>query len=221
MPPQAQKKRKWSADRPLLLTTLLLVCVGLIMVFSASAMMSEQRFDSAYLFLRRQLLWDLLCVLSLAACMRIDYHRWQRGAYLFLAAAGIFLGGVLVVGRVIKGARRWIHLGFFTFQPSELAKLALILWLASYLDRHKSQLKDWNGILPPLIIVGAICALILKEPDLGTPVMLGAVSFILLFLAGARVKHLFLTLLVSFIPLYYQLFHVGYRYRRLMAFANP
>lgn len=218
----AKKARKIWADRPLVIATILLVAVGLLMVFSASAIMSEERFGSAYLFLRKQLLWDILGVLALFICMRVDYHRWQKWTYFILGSALISLVAVLIVGPMIKGARRWIHLGPITFQPSEIAKLALILWLSYYLDRRKSQLKDFRkGFLPPLLVMGLVCGLILKEPDLGTPMMLGIVSLMLLFLAGAKWQHLGGTILVSLAPLYYELFHVGYRYRRMMAFADP
>jgi cell division protein FtsW len=209
-------------DRPLLVATMLLVGLGLVMVFSSSARMSEARFGSAYLFLRKQLAWDALGLSAILLCMRIDYHRWQRWSVPLLSAALVLLAAVLWVGPVVKGARRWIHLGYMSVQPSELAKLALVLWLANYLDRHKSQLRDWvHGFLPPLAVLAAVCALILKEPDLGTPLMLAAMGMMLLFLAGARWYHLGATVLIGLIPLYYELFRVGYRYRRLMTFVNP
>lgn len=218
-----KKKRPLQADRPLLFATALLLAIGLVMVFSASADMSEQRFGSAYLFFRKQLIWDLLGVGAMFFCMRVDYHRWQRWALPILGVAVVLLAAVLVIGPVVKGARRWIHFGPMTFQPSELSKLALLLWLANYLDRHKSQLKDFRrGFLPAILVVGAVLGLILKEPDLGTPVMLGMVSFMLLFLAGARMIHIGGVLLASLPPLCYELFFVGYRYRRMKAFfADP
>src|SRR3989338_4727268 len=116
-----KSKTVWP-DRGLLVSTLLLVSVGLVMVFSSSAVMSEERFGSAYLFLRKQLAWDALGLLMLFICLRVDYHRWQKWAYPLLAVAVIALIVVLFVGPVIKGARRWIHFGPITFQPSELAK---------------------------------------------------------------------------------------------------
>jgi cell division protein FtsW len=217
-----KKTKRFWVDRPLLIATLLLVAVGLLMVFSSSAIMSQERFGSAYLFLRKQIMWDIIGLIVLTICMRMDYHRWQKWTYPLLGIAVLTLAAVLVVGPLIKGARRWIHLGPITFQPSEIAKLALLLWLAYYLDRRKSQLKDFRkGFVPPLIVIGIVCGLILKEPDLGTPMMLGTVSMMMLFLAGAKWKHLGGTLLASTAPLYYELFHVGYRYRRMMAFANP
>ncbi len=216
-----KKKRVW-ADRPLLLTTLLLVSVGLVMVFSSSAMMAEQRFGSAYLFLRKQLLWDAVGLAALVICMRVDYHKWQRWSFALLAVAAVTLLAVLFVGPVVKGARRWIHLPGITFQPSEIAKLALILWLARFLDRHRSQMKDFKkGYLPPLLVIGLICGLILKEPDLGTPMMLGTVTFMMMFLAGVRWQHITATFLAALPLLYYELLHVSYRQKRLMAFLNP
>src|SRR5258708_12648050 len=140
---------------------------------------------------------------------------------LLLVAFGL-LAAVLVIGPVVKGARRWIPLGFMNIQPSEVAKLAMMVWLADFLDRHRSQIRDLQkGFLPPLIVLGLLCGLILKEPDLGTPMLLGATGLIMLFLAGASSLHIFGMIGLSLIPLYYELFHVGYRYRRLMSFLNP
>ena len=218
----AKKKNKVVlADRPLLLATLLLLGFGLIMVFSASAIMAQQRFGSPYLFLRKQLLWDGFGVIVLLFGMRVDYHQWQRWSYALLGIAFASLVTVLIFGRVIKGARRWIQFHGITFQPSELAKLALILWLADYLDRRKSHLGQWKGFLPVVAVLGIVCATILKEPDLGTPMLLGTIGFMLMFLAGTPVSFLGGSVIATLPVLYYELFHVGYRQRRLMAFTNP
>lgn len=209
-------------DRGLVGLTLALVFVGMVMVFSASSGMSEDRFGSPYLFLRKQLLWDALGVGAMLVAMRIDYHKWQRWAVPLLVVTAISLAAVLVFGPVVKGARRWLHLGFVNFQPSELAKLSLILWLSSFLDRHQSHLASFRkGLLPPLLVMGLICGLILKEPDLGTPLLLGGVCVMLLYMAGARIQHLTALAIAAAIPLYYQLFHVHYRLKRLMAFLDP
>ncbi len=214
-------KRFW-LDRPLMLATLVLMAVGLVMVFSASAMMAETRYGSAYLFFRKQLIWDVLGLVAMLLVMRLDYHRWQKWTRPLLGAAIAGLVLVLAVGRVVKGARRWIHFGGFTFQPSELAKIALILWLASYLDRRQSQIKNFgNGLLPALMVIGAVCGLMVVEPDLGTPLMLGSVCMMMLFLAGIRIDHIAMVALAACGPLYFLLFHVPYRRRRLMAFLNP
>jgi cell division protein FtsW len=219
--PAAKKKKRVFADRPLLLATLLLMGVGLVMVFSASAMMADQRFGSAYLFLRKQLIWDALGIVALFACMRIDYHKWQKWAYPLLGAAIVSLILVLLVGRVVKGAQRWIQFGGFTFQPSELAKLALILWVADFLDRRKSQLKSFTrGFLPVIFVIGVVCALILAEPDLGTPMLLTTVGFMLLFIAGARWHHIAATVLAA-LPILIHELSVPYRRRRLVAFLDP
>jgi len=192
------------------------------MVFSASANMSEQRYGSAYLFVRKQMIWDGVGLAGLFLCMRLDYHRWQKYSLPLLVIAFVLLAAVLVIGPVVKGARRWIPLGFMNIQPSEVAKLAIIIWLADFLDRHRSQIQDLRkGFLPPLIVLGLLCGLILKEPDLGTPMLLGVTGLILMFLAGASSVHIIGMIGMSLPPLYYELFHVGYRYRRLVAFLNP
>jgi len=215
-------KLRGKPDLPLLFLTLGLVALGLLMVFSASANMSDTRYGSPYLFLRKQVLWDFLGLLALFIGMRIDYHRWARVSLPILLISIALLVLVLIVGPVVKGAQRWLVFPGFTFQPSELAKLALVLWLASYLDRHTSQLTDFKkGFLPALGVIGIVCALILKEPDLGTPLLLGAVSFLMLFLAGARLLHMVGVAMAALVPLYFELFRVKYRYKRLMAFLNP
>jgi cell division protein FtsW len=216
------KNKVFRYDRALVGFTLALLLIGMVMVFSASSGMSENRFGSPYLFFRKQLLWDAIGVLMMLFTMRIDYHAWQRWALPLLIVSALGLAAVLVVGPVVKGARRWIHMGPATFQPSELAKLALILWVASFLDRHRSQIPQFRkGFIPPLIAIGIICVLILREPDLGTPLLLSAICLMLLYMAGAKLSHIVVTLLVASAPLYYELFHVGYRQKRLTAFLNP
>jgi cell division protein FtsW len=215
------RKNVWP-DRGLLVSTLLLASVGLVMVFSSSAMMSEERFGSAYLFLRKQLAWVSLGLVILFLALRTDYHRWQKWAYPLMALSLIGLVAVLLVGPVIKGAQRWIHIGPINFQPSEMAKLGLIVVLAKYLDRHKSRIKDFQkGFLPLMAVIGVVCGLIVLEPDLGSAVLLASVGVLMLFLAGVRWQHLSLCVLASLPPLYYLLFHVPFRRRRLLAFLNP
>ncbi len=209
-------------DLPLLLLTLGLVALGLLMVFSASANMADTRYGSPYLFLRKQVVWDLLGIAALFVGLRINYRVWAKWAVLGLLLSVVLLILVLFIGPVVKGAQRWIVLPGFTFQPSELAKICTVLWMAAYLDRHTSQLSDFmKGVAPALGVLCAVCVLILKEPDLGTPMLLSAVSFILLYLAGARLRPLGLVGLAALVPLYFELFRVKYRYRRLMAFLDP
>ncbi len=216
------KSNKIWPDRGLLVSTLLLVSVGLVMVFSSSAVMSEERFGSAYLFLRKQVLWDLLGVIMLVVCLRIDYHKWQKKAYLLLGIAILGLILVLFVGPMIKGARRWIHLGPITFQPSELAKLTVVLFMATYLDRNKSKVKNLiEGYVPLLFILGMVCSLIVLEPDLGSAVLVATVGGMMMFLSGVRWQHMAATASLAMVPLYFLLFHVPFRRRRLMAFLNP
>ena len=216
------RRKRFDIDRPLAVATLFLLGLGLVMVFSASANMSEERFGSAYLFVRKQILWDALGVVALLLTTRLDYHRWQKASFVLIVISFLLLAAVLVVGPVVKGARRWIPLGFMNIQPSELAKLAVIAWLADFLDRHRSQMKDLRkGFLPPVIMLGLVCGLILKEPDLGTPILLAATGLILLYLGGAQPAHMAGMIALCLPPLYYELFHVGYRYRRMVAFLNP
>src|SRR5471030_2060852 len=111
------RRKFFHVDWTLLVVTLLLLALGLVMVFSASANMSEERYGSAYLFVRKQIVWDALGVCALFYCMRVEYHRWQKWSLGLLSVAFILLGAVLVIGPVVKGARRWIPLGFMNIQP--------------------------------------------------------------------------------------------------------
>lgn len=216
------KSNKIWPDRGLLVATLLLVSVGLVMVFSSSAVMSEERFGSAYLFLRKQIVWDILGLLMLVVCLRVDYHKWQKKSYALLGIAVVGLILVLFVGPMIKGARRWIHVGPITFQPSELAKLTVVLFMATYLDRNKSKVKNLvEGYIPLLFVLGMVCGLVVLEPDLGSAVLIATVGGTMMFLSGVRWQHISATAGLAMIPLYFLLFHVPFRRRRLMAFLNP
>ncbi len=141
-----------------------------------------------------------------------------------MATSIILLVLVLIphVGREISGARRWFRLKFISFQPSELANLAIIIYMADFISRKSDHIKTfWQGFLPPMFIFGATALLILIQPDLGTVLAIAAVVFIMLFVAGVRVTYLLSVILASAPLLYILLFSVPYRRMRMMAFLNP
>lgn len=209
----------------LLVITFILIGFGLVAIYSTSAIFAGERFGDSLFFLERQLLWVLLGLVAMLAAWKIKYE-WIKNLskpLLFLALTLLILVLFPQFGREAGGAQRWLRIGEgFSFQPSELAKLALLIYLADYLARKQDRLKNfWRGFLPPLLIVGGIVGLIFLQPDMGTGLFLGMVSVILLFIAGVRMIHL-TGLALFFLPVFYFLvMGAGYRMRRILTFLDP
>lgn len=215
-------KRKLPPDLGLLLITTALVVFGWLVLYSSSALVADTRFGDQYYFLKRQILWSVLGVGALLLAMRVPLGWVQKGARPLLLMTFVILVLVLILGHEVGGAKRWLRVGGLGFQPSEIAKLTLILALADYLDRKQSRLGRFlGGILPPLLVTGAVLGLVALERDLGTPLLIGCVAMGMIFLAGARPVHLVLTVLGAIPFLYLAVFHVAYRRERFFAFLNP
>jgi cell division protein FtsW len=171
--------------------TLALSLGGLVMVFSASGVMAENKFTNATYYLQRQIVWMLLGFGVLLVGSFIDYRQWKKWIPLVVGGCIVGLLLVLAVGPQINGARRWLALGFFSIQPTEMAKLAVVLYLAAFLSNPQRRVTDWQrGFLPPVAMVGIMCGLIVVEPDLGSTVVISLVFVGMMYLAGARVRHL-------------------------------
>lgn len=215
--------KRVAVDKWLFGSTLILVVIGVVMVFSASAVMATERFGSGYYFLLRQLGWALAGLVAMALIMKVDYRRLKRPAIVFslLAVTTLLLLAVFFLDRS-HHTHRWVRLGVLSFQPSELAKPALILFLAFFLESRTRFIDDWRHTLLPAIIPAALFAvLIVKQPDLGTAVVCLVITAAILYVAGMRVRY-FAYALVPILPvLYYLLFHVGWRRDRMLAFINP
>ena len=161
--------KRVSVDRWLFTVTMLLVFTGLVMVFSASAVMARERFGSPYAFLSKQLVWAVAGLLAMVATMRIDYRRYKHPAlvFSFLGITTLLLISVFFLDRS-HHTHRWIHAGGFSFQPSELAKPVLILFLAYFLETRTKTMDDWrNTLIPAAVPVLALIGLIVLQPDLG------------------------------------------------------
>src|ERR1041385_5240542 len=215
--------KRVSVDRWLFLVTLLLVFVGLVMVFSASAVMAKERYHSGYFFLLRQLGWAVGGFIAMLIAMRIDYKRFRHPAVVFsmLGLTTLMLISVFFLDRA-HNTHRWIHFGGFSFQPSELAKPALILFLAYFLETRTKSMDDWRNtlipaVLPTLVFIG----LIVFQPDLGTAIACAAITVCVLFVAGLDLRYLGYAFAGSLLPLYFLIFHVAYRRDRILAFLNP
>src|SRR5437868_10300650 len=181
--------KRVSVDRWLFAVTMLLVFVGLVMVFSASAVMDPERFGLPYAFLSKQLIWAVAGLAAMVITMRVDYRRYKHPAMVFslMGFTTLLLISVFFLDRS-HNTHRWIHAGGFSFQPSELAKPVLILFLAYFLENRTRSMHDWRNtllpaVLPTLIFVG----LIVFQPDLGTAIACAAVTVCILFVAGLDV----------------------------------
>jgi len=215
--------RKLKSDRILFTAAVLLVCVSVVMVYSASAALALDRFGQAYLFLTKQALWTALGLAALAVSMRIDYRTYRNEAFIWSLTGVVCLLLVLVLFRApVNGARRWLNFGGLGIQPSELAKMAAVLFTALTLERRMHRIDDLSySLLPIAIVVGAMSGLMLLQPDLGTAVSLLMVVGTMVFAAGLNYRYLVVTALAAAPILYLVIISAPYRLRRFVAFWDP
>lgn len=217
-------KQRVAMDHTLLFVTLTLALVGLVMVFSASAIVAGNRFQDPEFFLKRQIAWLGFGFLLMHLTSRIDYTLWKKLSIPILGCMVVLLVMVLVpsLGVAAKGARRWLRLGPISIQPAEMVKLVTVIYLAAYLTKKADKVTAFrNGLLPVLIVVGVLSGLVLLEPDLGTVVVMGLVTVGLLFLGGARISHLFALGLCAIPAVLVLVLGSSYRRQRLMTFLAP
>jgi cell division protein FtsW len=215
--------KRVSVDRWLFIVTMLLVFVGLVMVFSASAVMARERFGSEYAFLSKQLVWALAGLAAMFVAMRVDYRRYKHPALVFslMGLTTLLLISVFFLDRS-HNTHRWIHAGGFSFQPSELAKPVLILFLAYFLESRVKTMDDVrNTLLPAATPLLVFLGLIVLEPDLGTAIACAGISACILYVAGMRMRYFGYAFAASLVPLYLLIFHVSWRRDRILAFLNP
>jgi cell division protein FtsW len=215
--------KRVGVDKWLFGTVLLLVLFGLVMVFSASAVLANATLGTPYAYVSKQAMWALLGMVALFILMRVDYRRYNNPKIIFplMGVTGLMLLGVFA-WRSMNGAHRWLHLGPMSLQPSELAKPVIVLFLAWFLQTRIHAIDDFKqtilpAVIPPLLYIG----LILKEPDLGTALVCAAVLMMMLFLAGMEMRWIFTALACAAPLMYYMLFRVAWRFARIKAFWNP
>jgi cell division protein FtsW len=215
--------KRVSVDRWLFTVTMLLVFVGLVMVFSASAVMARDRFGSPYAFLSKQLIWAAAGLMEMVVAMRVDYRRYKHPAlvFSFLGITTLFLISVFFLDRS-HHTHRWFRVGGFSFQPSELAKPALILFLAYFLEARTKTMDDWRNTLAPAATpVVVLLGLIVLQPDLGTAIACAGIAACILYVAGMRMRYFGYAFGAALVPLYFLIFHVSFRRDRILAFMNP
>lgn len=211
-------------DIQLLFPVLFLVGIGVVMVYSASSALALKKFGSDYFFLKKQAVFTLLGIIVLVICRHFPYTFYRPLSYPVLLLSLVFLIALFIphFGVSAGGATRWLRVGRFTFQPSELARFALVIYLAYSLEKKGDRLKDFSiGFLPHVFIPAIFAGLIFKQPDFGSVVILGVLTWLMLFIGGVRIKHLFVMIL-ALVPIgMYLLMSAEYRWKRLLGFIDP
>ena len=217
-------KGKRRLDIILLIATLALVGIGIVMVYSTSAIIAGDRFGDPYYFLKRQVLYAAVGFVLMILMMFFPYEMLKRFAYPILILSILLLIAVLIpgIGHRAGGAMRWLKIQSFSFQPSEFAKLGLVVFLAYFLAKKEEKIRSFSfGFLPTILLSGLVIALVMKEPDFGAAFFLTVMVFLLLFVSGARVIYIVGAFLIAIPVAYTLLMNVGYRYKRLMSFIRP
>ena len=218
-------RKKPQVDCFLLIVVSLLCIIGVLAIFSAGAPFGYID-DNAppYGWAMNQLKWLGLGVLFLFFASRLNYHfykRFDRIVILFVILS-LLLVFVPKLGRQIRGVHRWITFGSFQIQPSELAKLGIIIYLSCSLVRKKDRIISFiGGFLPYLIIISLIFLLVMIEPDLGSALIIAGVGFVLIYAGGAKISHMLYVAALGILPIYFSISKIGYRKNRIIAFLNP
>jgi len=216
--------RKLKSDKVLFLSILLLVCSSVVMVYSASAVLAMDRYQQPYYFLFKQVTWVVLGLCLLLAAMRVDYRHLKRPVVIWtaLGTSVVALVAVFFIAPEINGTRRWFAIGGIGVQPSELAKVAVILFTAAILERRMNRIDEVSySLVPVAVVAGGIAGLIVLEPDFGTAMTVLMIVGVMVFTAGLSYRYLF-GLMITLGPLsYLVLASEAYRRQRLLAFLDP
>ena len=210
-------------DRGILLIVLLLLGFGLVIVFSASTVISRELYGSQSQVFLRQLLYVLLGLVALLITLRIDYHFYQRPVFVYgLLTLTVFLLLAVQAFPEAHGTHRWIRWGSLNFQPSELAKLAIIFFTSYYVVSRQEEFHSLRkGLLPCLAVLATIIVLVLMGPDLGTAACIAATGGFLLYVSGLRYRYILALVLAAAPAVYLLIVRVPYRFQRVLAFLDP
>ncbi|MFK7865175.1 MAG: putative lipid II flippase FtsW [Pseudohongiellaceae bacterium] len=218
------KSLKSEQLNPLLVVCLILLCVGLLMMTSASVEIASSKYGDSLFHFKRQIIFACVGLFGMLITMSIPLHLWKRFSPLLLAGTYFLLVLVLIpgIGKVVNGSARWIDLGPFDLQPSELAKVFSVLYIASFLERHIVEVQqNWSGFFKPMAIIATAVVLLHFEPDHGAMVILLLTAFCMIFLAGAKLYRFLLMLLMCVGAISYLAIMKPYVIARFSAFLDP
>jgi cell division protein FtsW len=216
--------KRSAPDFILVILTLLLLTIGLIMVYSASAVWATYKFDDSFFFAKRQLLFAGVGVIAMFFLMNVDYWTWRTWAKMLIIVCFVLLLAVLVpgIGMERNGSRSWIGVGAFSIQPSEFMKLAMIAFLAKFLSENQKKITSFKkGLFPSLGFVFMAFALIMLQPDLGTGTVMVGTCIVMIFVAGARIGHFAVLGLLGVAGFIALVLSAPYRIKRITSFLNP
>ena len=210
--------------RSIFLVVMILVAVGIVMIYSASAIYAYEKMGDSLYFLKRHLVYIFVGLIIMFVAMSVDIDVLRKYAKPLMMVTIAILVLVLIphIGKTTAGARRWFKFGILNFQPSEFAKIAMIDYIADLISRKESVIKSfWQGFVPPMIALGLVTGLVLLEPDLGTAITIALITILMIYISGARQLYILLSILASLPALYLLMFRVAYRRKRILAFLNP
>ena len=216
--------RKLKSDKWLFMATLMLVCTSVVMVYSASAVILGERGENPYLLLFKQGAWVLIGLCCVQQIMQIDYRNYRKPVVIWtgLIVVGIALVAVLFFGRDVKGATRWLHLGPLSIQPSEFAKIALIVFIAALLERRMERIDEPSYALLPIgVVLGTVVGLVLPQPDLGTAFSIVMIAGVMIFAAGISYRYIAAIAAMGLPAFVVLIYSSEYRMRRVQAFLDP
>ncbi|MFA5871366.1 MAG: putative lipid II flippase FtsW [Parcubacteria group bacterium] len=219
------KSKEKKPDQILIISVFALIVFGLVILSSAGIAYSQNRFGDPYYFFKHQLFYGVMPgLLLMFIVQKIDYHFWKKFALVLFAVNILFLILVFIPGAGLnfQGASRWIRLGFFSFQPSEMLKLTMILYLAAWLEGRNEKRTDlFEGFIPFLAIIGMVGFLIIKQPDMGTLGIILIISLAIYFVSGAKISHLASMFGLGSLAFYMLVKFESYRMNRLLVFMHP
>lgn len=216
--------KKTTPDIILIIITFTLLMIGLIMVYSASAVWAEYKFDDSFFFAKRQMLFAGVGIVAMFFIMNVDYWTWRTWAKVIIIVCFVLLIFVLIpgIGNVRNGSRSWIGIGAFSIQPSEFMKIAMIAFLAKFLSENQKKITSFkNGLIPALGIVFLAFGMIMLQPDLGTGTVMVGTSVVMIFIAGARIRHFVLLGLLGLGGFIGLIASAPYRIKRITSFLDP
>jgi cell division protein FtsW len=221
---QSNKTHPMLSEKMLLFPVLLLCGIGIVMIYSASNAIAVADYGDAFFFLKKQTIFFILSLLVLFIMASLPYKIYSNLAYIILIMAILLLIAVLIPSLNVKagGANRWLSIAGLTFQPSEFVKLALILFLAYSLTKKQDKIREFTvGFVPHAFLLALLAGLIILQPDFGSIVILGIITWGMMFVAGVKLSHLLSPLPLLVPILYFAVYQVDYRRERILAFLNP